>query len=202
VKSNNRTAGIWARVRFSHLIVAVFTLAGCASEPHTLPQGDAPAVTAETLKAEYRLGANDRVRVQVFGEDDLLTEADLDGDGSIAMKLIGRVTIDNMTAAQAEAEIAGRLAKGFVRDPKVAVDVLTYRPFFILGEVQKPGAFPFVRGMTIAKAAAIAGGFSYRAAIGDVTIVRDIKGQSYQLHATEESIVLPGDVIHVPERWF
>ena len=202
MKTNDRTGGTWTRVRLAHLMVIVFALSSCASEPHTLPQGDAPPVTAETLKAEYRLGANDRIRVQVFGEDDLLTEADLDGDGSIAMKLIGRVTIDNMTATQAEAAIAEKLSKGYVHDPKVTVDVLTYRPFFMLGEVEKPGAFPFVRGMTIAKAAATAGGFSYRAAIGDVTIVRDIKGQSYELRATEESVVLPGDVIHVPERWF
>jgi len=190
------------RACLPQLTVIMLVLSGCASEPHTLPQGDAPAVTAQMLKAEYRLGANDRVRIQVFGEDDLLTEADLDGDGSVAMKLIGRVTIDNMTAAEAEAAIAERLAKGYVHDPKVTVDVLTYRPFFMLGEVEKPGAFPYVRGMTVAKAAATAGGFSYRAAIGGVTIVRDVKGQSYELHATEESVVLPGDVIHVPERWF
>jgi polysaccharide export outer membrane protein len=149
---------------------------------------------------DYRLGSGDRVRVIVYGETDMTGEYQIDGKGKLAFPLIGVVDAGGLTASELEKAIAGKLSPDYIKDPSVSVEVMTYRPFYIVGEVQKPGAYPYVAGMTILNGVAMAGGFTYRAREGDFYIERG--GQGEKVDAGPNTQVQPGDVITVRERWF
>ncbi|MEJ0062053.1 MAG: polysaccharide biosynthesis/export family protein [Alphaproteobacteria bacterium] len=110
--------------------------------------------------AAYKLGSGDKLRITVFGEPDLSGEFEVDSIGKISMPLVGQVNVANMTVTQTTATLVQILSAGYLRDPKVNIDVLNYRPFFILGEVLKPGSYPYVNGMTIVNAVAMAGGYT------------------------------------------
>ena len=147
---------------------------------------------------EYRLGSQDKINVTVFGEADLSGEFELDGEGKVALPLLGEVRLGNMTPREAERMIASRLHPDYLLDPKVSIQVANYRPFYILGEVKSPGGYPFVNGMTVVQAVALAGGFTYRARTDNVVIVRASSRQA----AGQTTVVMPGDIIEVPERFF
>jgi polysaccharide export outer membrane protein len=151
----------------------------------------------------YRLGAGDRIRVTVFGQEDLSGEFELDGTGRVSLPLIRTVEAKGLTLAELEQAITDRLKPDFLKDPSVSVDVLNYRPFYIIGEVKEPGSYPYVNGMTVWNAVAMAGGFSYRAKKSEVEIKRggDAAQTAWQ-EANPDTIVYPGDVIRVPERFF
>lgn len=158
------------------------------------------AVSAQD--AAYILGVNDKVRITVFGEQDLSGEFEIGGSGMLSLPLVGEVPLAGKTPGQASSAIAERLRQGFLRDPKVSVEVLNYRPFFILGEVNQPGSYPYVNGMTVVNAAAIGGGFTYRADKKDIKITREGKDGKTEMRGQLESPVMPGDVIWVGERFF
>lgn len=147
----------------------------------------------------YRLGAGDKVRVLVFGEDDLSGTFSVDGEGRVALPLVGAVPVGGLSVPQAEAAIADRLAEGYLLEPRVAVEVLDHRPFYILGEVRTPGAYPFADGLTVLGAVAVAGGFTYRADERDIQVTRN--GAAPVVMPTEAT-VRPGDVIRVRQRLF
>lgn len=147
---------------------------------------------------EYRLGSQDKISVTVFGEEDLSGDFELDGEGKVAMPLLGDIHLGNMTLREAEKAIADRLTPDYLLDPKVSIQVANYRPFYILGEVKSPGGYPFVNGMTVVQAVALAGGFTYRARTDNVVIVRSSSRQV----ASQTTAVMPGDIIEVPERFF
>ncbi len=151
----------------------------------------------------YRLGAGDRIRVTVFGHEDLSGEFELDGTGRVSLPLIRTVEAKGLTLSELEQAITNRLQPDFLKDPSVSVDVLNYRPFYIIGEVNEPGSYPYVNGMTVWNAVAMAGGFSYRAKKSEVEIKRggDTAQTDWQ-EANPDTIVFPGDVIRVPERFF
>lgn len=150
----------------------------------------------------YRLGAGDRVRVTVFGQEDLSGEFELDGAGRLSLPLIQRVQAAGLTLNELEAAIANKLKPDFLKNPRVSVEVLNYRPFYILGEVKNPGSYPYVNGMTVINAVALAGGYTYRAKENKVTIVRTGDIERKTISADHGTVVLPGDVIQVPERFF
>jgi protein involved in polysaccharide export with SLBB domain len=150
----------------------------------------------------YKLGPGDKVRVTVFNEKDLSGDFDVNDQGQIALPLIGAVKVAGRTISGVENLITQRYGKDYLVDPHVNVEVLNYRPFFILGEVKNPGSYPYQNGMTVVNAVALAGGYTPRADKGGIYIEHgnDQKGQEHQ--AKEGTPVLPGDVIHVPERFF
>lgn len=152
--------------------------------------------------AAYTLGPGDRLRVTVFGEQDLSGEFEVDSIGKISMPLIGDVQVAQLTISQVSSSIAQKLSNGYLRDPKVSIDVMNYRPFFILGEVIKPGSYPYANGMTIVNAVALAGGYTYRADKDDVTVVRANDPSKAEQKVPETGVVYPGDVVRVPERFF
>ncbi len=176
---------------------AGFALSGCASQ-------DAPFEPAElTPQAnEYRLGAGDALRVIVFGEEQLSGEFRLDAVGRVAMPLIGEVQAKNKTTRDLEKDIAKRLQAGYVKDAKVSVEVLNFRPFFILGEVRNPGQYAYVNGMSALSAVAMAGGYTYRAKEDYILVSRgsDPTKQIYKAPITTP--VMPDDVVRIPERYF
>lgn len=156
-------------------------------------------VPAARAADAYRLGAGDRVRVLVFGEEELSGTFSIDGEGRVALPLVGTVAVGGLSAPEAERAIAGRLADGYLREPRVAVEVLDRRPFYILGEVRTPGAYPYADGLTVLGAVAVAGGFTYRADEDDIEITRN--GGEPEVMPTEAA-VRPGDVIRVRQRLF
>lgn len=159
-----------------------------------------PAGLSWGQDGSYTLGSGDRVKVIVFGEQDLSGEFELDGQGAFSMPLIGTIQAGLQTPRRLEANIADRLRAGYLKNPQVSVEVLNYRPFYILGEVNNPGSYPYRTGMTVLNAAALAGGFTYRADEDDIEISRGDEGDAQVM--PPETVVQPGDVIRVNERFF
>lgn len=151
---------------------------------------------------EYTLGTSDKVRVTVFGESDLSGEFEVDASGSVSLPLIGAVQAKGRGIRSLERAIAEKLADGYLVNPRVSIEVLNYRPFFILGEVQEPGSYPYVNGMTVLNAVALAGGYTHRARRDRIEIVRGGEAGEVQKDAAETSFVMPGDIIRIPERFF
>ncbi len=187
------------------ILLSVFVVAACSSssEPETaLPTARTAAEGEVTRLAEsYKLGSGDQIRVNVFRHEDLSGEFELDGNGRFGMPLVGEIDGNGLSVRELEARIAERLEQGYLVDPQISVEVLNYRPFYILGEVQNPGSYPFVNGMTVLNAVALAGGFTYRASDSRISLQRG-GGNREAIKVTPDTLVLPGDVIEVPERFF
>jgi polysaccharide export outer membrane protein len=150
----------------------------------------------------YHLDAGDRLRVVVYGQEGLTNGYAIDAGGSITMPLIGSVPARGRTPAALAAEIAGRLRNGFIREPSVAVEIESYRPFFILGEVAAPGQYPYVPNMAVESAVAIAGGFSPRARRDRVTLTHTDASGTGRFVVPPGTPISPGDTVLVGERWF
>ena len=152
--------------------------------------------------AAYRLDAGDKLRVVVYGQEGLTNTYAIDAGGAITMPLIGSVPARGRTPAELASAITGRLRGGYIRDPSVAVEIESYRPFFILGEVAAPGQYPYVPNMSVESAVAIAGGFSPRAKRDRVTLTHTDASGSSRYVVPLGTPVSPGDTVFVGERWF
>jgi polysaccharide export outer membrane protein len=150
----------------------------------------------------YRLDAGDKLRVVVYGQEGLTNTYAIDAGGSITMPLIGAVPARGRTPAGLAAEISGRLRRGYIREPSVAVEIEAYRPFFILGEVAAPGQYPYVPNMSVESAVAIAGGFSPRARRDSVTLTHTDASGPARMVVPLGTALGPGDTVLVGERWF
>ncbi|TVR07277.1 MAG: polysaccharide export protein [Salinarimonadaceae bacterium] len=177
-------------------IFGAFALAGCAT-----PRLDA-GLEEPFDPTRYRLASGDRLRVIVFGQDNLSNIYAVDPAGAVTMPLIAAVEVRGLTTREAADRIAGRLRSGFIREPRVTVEVDTYRPFFILGEVNQAGQYPYVAGLTVETAVAIAGGFTPRAVRSSATISRPVGGEIKRFSVPADHPVRPGDTVMVRERWF
>lgn len=175
-------------------------LGGCLRPDFRTTQLDATGTGS--IGARYTLAAGDKLRVIVFGQDNLSNIYAVDGAGRIAMPLIGTVQIGGQTTGQAARTIEGKLASGFVREPHVTVEVDAYRPFYILGEVTTSGQYPYVNGMTVETAIAIAAGFGPRAARDYAVLTREGVGGLVSGIVPMTYLVRPGDTIVVKERFF
>jgi polysaccharide biosynthesis/export protein len=167
-----------------------------------VPVAYAASPTPIAHEAEYRLDAGDKLRVMVYGQDGLTNTYAIDAGGSITMPLIGAVPARGRTPARLASEITARLRRGYIRDPSVAVEIESYRPFFILGEVAAPGQYPYVPNLTIESAVAIAGGFSPRARRDRVTLTHVDASGPIRTTVPPAAALSPGDTILVGERWF
>jgi polysaccharide export outer membrane protein len=165
------------------------------------PYGYASA-PANGSQQSYTVDSGDRLRVVVFGQDGITNSYMVDAGGNIGLPLIGIVPARGQTTQQLARSISERLKQGYVREPSVTVDVESYRPFFILGEVTNPGQYPYVPNMTAETAVAIAGGFAPRAQKGKVEISRNLPGQQFKGDVPTSFALKPGDTIVVKERWF
>jgi polysaccharide biosynthesis/export protein VpsN len=187
------------------LALALVGCAGGSSGPATpTPAATPPAAgapTADLLSNAYKLGSGDRIRLTVFRHEDLSGEFALDGAGNFAMPLIGEVQAYGLTTRELEQRVAEKLKDGYLVDPQVGIEVLNYRPFYILGEVRSPGSYPYVNGMTVLNAVALAGGFSYRALQDDFLLQRGGSNTAGQ-EVSGTTPLLPGDIVTVQERFF
>ncbi|MCJ2096771.1 MULTISPECIES: polysaccharide biosynthesis/export family protein [unclassified Methylobacterium] len=179
---------------------STLALGGCLRPTFRTDQLDATGTGS--IGARYPLSAGDKLRVIVFGQDNLSNIYAVDGAGKIAMPLIGTVQVGGQTTGQAARAIEAKLASGFVREPHVTVEVDTYRPFYILGEVTTSGQYPFVNGMTVETAVAIAAGFGPRAARDYAVLTRDTGSGLVSGIVPMTYSVRPGDTIVVKERFF
>jgi len=155
-----------------------------------------------TASGDYRLGSGDKIRITVFGHQDLSGEFEIDGAGAVSLPLIRRVEARGLTTGELAEAIASRLRPDYLRKPRVSVDVSAYRPFYILGEVRSPGSYAFVNNMTVVNAVAVAGGYTYRASKKKITVVRANDPGKVKQRVSEEARIYPGDVIEVPERFY
>ncbi len=176
--------------------MALSTLAACAETP-VVVQAPNPVGSPD-----YYLGPGDKVKINVFNNPDISGEAVLDSGGDIAMPLLGQVGAQNLTVTQLQTKITDLLNKQYLVDPKVSVEVLNYRPFFILGEVGRPGSYPYIAGVTVRQAVAIGGGYTRRARTSSVSIVRQSPLGEERIEALAETPVLPGDTVEVGRRLF
>lgn len=167
-----------------------------------LAQDDVTSTALPPEALRYQLGSGDQVRVTVYGEEDLSGEFELDGTGIVALPLIGPVNIGGKDLGIAETLITEKLADGFLVSPRVSIEVLNYRPFYILGEVEDPGSYPYVSGMTVLNAIALASGFTYRASESKIEVTRKIDGVEKKFKIDITAAVLPGDILRVPQRFF
>ena len=152
--------------------------------------------------AAYRLDAGDKLRVVVYGQEGLTNTYAIDAGGSITMPLIGSVPARGRTPTGLASEITAKLRNGYIRDPSVAVEIESYRPFFILGEVAAPGQYPYVPNMSVESAVAIAGGFSPRAQRDRVTLTHTDGSGPMRSAVPLGTALSPGDTVLVGERWF
>lgn len=159
-------------------------------------------VASASGPVEYTLGAGDELRVTIFGQKDLSGKFTVDGGGSISMPLIGNVETGGKTVREATNAIIAKLKPDYLKNPRVSVEVLNYRPFYIIGEVKSPGSYPYVSGMTAVNAVALGGGYTYRARENDIYITRAKDPKREKKKASHDTIVLPGDILEVPERFF
>lgn len=184
-------------MRVAFLAVAIVISASACSPGRNLPPIPPPST------AEYRLGPGDVVRIITFGEETLTGEFRVNDSGVVALPLLGPVRAADGAPAELEQKVSAALRKSnLLRNPSVAVEVVSYRPIFVLGEVNKPGQYPYQPGMTVVTAAAVAGGFTYRAVDGYASIVRTSGGEAVEGKASRQAFVQPGDVITIFERRF
>jgi protein involved in polysaccharide export with SLBB domain len=163
----------------------------------------APAPTIARTTPTIRLQPGDKVRVVVFDEDRISGEYEVDSSGAISLPLAGTVPASGLTKPELEASITRKLReKQLLNNPMVTVDISTLRPFYVLGEVEKPGEYPYHLGLNVMSAVAMAGGNTFRASKGHVQIQRAGETSFKEVPFTPDVPIFPGDLINIPERYF
>ena len=152
--------------------------------------------------AAYALGPDDKIKITVYGEEDISGEFKVTSDGSISVPLIGVVNILDNSPRDVEVLIANKLLDGYLKDPSVSIEVIESRPFYIMGEVRAPGSYSYVNGMNILQAVAISGGFTYRANRKSIDVLRGNNTPSDPVAMLPKESIKPGDIIYVRERFF
>ena len=159
-------------------------------------------LSGATSDPRVKLGPGDRVQITTFGEKDLSGEFAVAADGTLAFPLIGTVPAAGRTLEEVRVAIATALADGYLRVPRVSAEVLTFRPYYILGEVNKPGEYPYTSGLTIFNAVATAQGFTYRANTHVVMVKHADESNEHKGSLNTAVKVQPGDTIRIVERFF
>lgn len=194
--------GKWLNVSRVVLAVSAVLLAACSSTIGDFPSEPAPKTIANPAEG-YLLEPGNRVRVIVFNETNLSGDFTVDPMGNVAMPLVGNIPASGVTAKTLAKRIEDTLKRdAYMRTPSVAVEIQTFRPYYVLGEVRQPGEFPYTIGMTVLSAVARAGGYDYRARQGEVMLVRPTGDTQKEFRAEERTPLLPGDIVKVLERRF
>jgi protein involved in polysaccharide export with SLBB domain len=188
-------------------VALAMALSGLVVEPGFAQSRGTPKtahaeVSSDSSSPSYVLGPGDRVRLRVYGEGDISGDYEVDTNGYVSVPLGGRVKAAGLTTRQLERAVAAALSKGLLRDPRVNIEIASYRPFFILGEVKRAGEYPYKSGLTVLDAVASAGGYTYRANESKV-VIRRAGSNVEETHPLNAPVpVYPGDNIRIPERYF
>ena len=161
-----------------------------------------PSPSYGQVQEEYRIGPGDRLNITVFGNPDLSGEVLVDGSGRVSMPLIGQIPANGKTLSELQADITVALDRDFIINPRVTVEVVNFRPFYILGQVARPGSYPYIEGMTVRMAVAIAGGFTRRAREDPIIVIRANDPEQEKIEVGQDALVLPGDLFEVDRRLF
>jgi len=184
---------------YSAMLAVAVLVSGCAgSTPNDVEQQ--AAVAAATAPAKLQPG--DKIRIVVFGEDNLNGEYQVDQSGQISLPLAGTIKVQGLTQAELEQELAKKFKSQYLKSPKVTVTITTLRPYYMMGEVKNPGQFAYQSGLNVLTAMAIAGGPTYRASRNTVEIQRLGETSMHEYPISAAVPILPGDVVKVPERYF
>nr|WP_321362380.1 polysaccharide biosynthesis/export family protein [uncultured Hyphomonas sp.] len=177
--------------------------AACESTVPSVPNAaSSERVAQQQTVGAYTLGNGDQLRITVFGQPDLSGQFEVDGTGSISMPLVGQVEALGLTTPQLEDRIVEMLEGDYVLNPRVSAEVINYRPYYILGEVNRPGEYPYNSGLTVVNAVAAAGGWTYRAKKNVVYIKSVDSNEEQAIELTTSTMVQPGDTIRIKERRF
>jgi protein involved in polysaccharide export with SLBB domain len=208
----------------SAALVAVVTTAGCGTTTTGVtqlpvppnreqtaftaapPSNGPPTVATNECKqgrGNYRLGAGDKIRVVVLQDSEFSGDYEVNATGAISVRVLGPIQVVGMTLLELEDMLRERYRQGgYLVTPRLSVELVASRPFYIVGEVSRPGQFPYVYCLHVIQAIAIAGGFTRRASKSSVTIKRFYATTAEEQAVTEDTLVEPGDVLRVPERYF
>lgn len=189
-------------LRLLLILPLALAVAACETVDPYVAAANSGQAAAVDAYPEIKLSAGDRLRVTVFGEDKLSGDFDLDLNGNVSLPLAGTVQLAGQTKQQAEATIARKLRSDYLRNPKVTVDITNFRPFYVTGQIERPGEFPYRNRLNVISALAIAGGPTFRASRSKIYIQRGGVGPFEEVEISPMIAVFPGDVIRVPERYF
>jgi len=193
------------------VIIVALTLPGCsgmnpfengwASSSSDAPGYQSPAHASPSAQS-FTLSTGDLLKIKVFGDEDFSSDYEVDRLGFITMPLIGEIKAAGRTSAALQEDIKNRLAQGYLVNPRVSIEIASFRPFYILGEVRNPGSYPYQPSLDVFKAIALAGGLTPRAVDDEFIIIRGDGSSKRHFNATEDTPVFPGDSIRVEERFF
>lgn len=178
--------------------VLALALSACETSSSSGPSRPAPDKLGGVGGLDYKLGVGDKIKVVVLGQSDLGGDLEVDAGGKVVVALVGEVMAADRTVGQVQDDIRAKFSQGILRDPKVTVQVVGYRPVTVLGQVRQPGRYPFSFGMDVRGAVAMAGGYDRRGSTDSAIIFR--AGQ--KLDGRAESPLLPGDTVEVPRKFF
>jgi len=188
------------------LVLSVVALTSVAMAACDGPRGTivgADAMASAAMSTDYQLAPGDKVKVTVFNEQDLTGEFSVNESGNVAFPLAGEIPASGKTVPQFKADVTKTLNGRYVRNPKVSVEVVNYRPFNVIGEVRNAGQFPYRPGLSMQDAVAMAGGYTYRANTRQIYVRRAGSGGESSINPDEQPVaVMPGDNIRIPERYF
>lgn len=185
-------------------ILHLFVLAAlaCLAPGAAMASDEAGAISTDDFTQAYTLGVDDKLALTIYGEPGLSGEQQVGPDGGISVPLIGKVQAEGRTVDAVSEEIRSRLADGYLKQPSVTIAILAFRPFYILGEVNKPGEYPFRKGLSVVGAVATAQGFSYRARKSWVFIRHWGETDERRVELRPDLMVMPGDTLRIGERYF
>lgn len=198
----SQSALVRSRSVVSALVVAALAALGACSDGANVGPALPASAVARTDAGIYRLGIGDKVRLTVFGEPDLSGTFEVNSQGRISLPLAGDVNAAGLDANGLKDAATRRLAEGYLKSPKVTVDIVSYRPIYIHGEVKSSGEFPYKNGLRLGDAIVLAGGYTYRANQGYVVLSRPGTSKDVRVNLPTDMLVVPGDNIRVPERYF
>lgn len=194
------TLGDTARGALLAVVALAWTGCGFLDDPPKPRRAAVPVHAADLSSYEFAPG--DQIRILTLEHKDLSVETQVADDGTIEMPLIGTIKVTGLTVSRLRDVVTQALDKDFIVNPKVNVEILKYRPFYVLGEVKSPGSFEYQAGMDVRKAVALAGGFTRRASQDSIEITRPVLGKKRSFPGRKDTRVLPGDVIEIERRWF
>jgi protein involved in polysaccharide export with SLBB domain len=199
------TPELWQALRMlvsSSLCLLLLACSGSAPSLEATSKSVATTPAVDLSGGDYRLGAGDKIRIIVFGEQDLSGEFVVGDSGKVDMPLIGGVSARGATVSEFQNRVVSQLRNGYLNDPKVSVEVLNYRPFFITGEVKSGGEYPYKAGLTVQDAVGVAGGYTYRAQTNVAYLRRAGEDKEIKVSLSSRMPINPGDSIRIPERFF
>jgi len=193
-----------ARAQSSALPAPTENMAKPGAQTVSQPQPVVPAGRAASIvnDGNYRLGAGDKMKITVYGEQDLSGEFLVTANGHVQFPLLGEIQAADLTAQELAKALTAALGAKYLRDPRVSIEIQSYRPFYIIGEVNKPGEYPYESGLSLHGAVALAGGYTYRAKESAVYIRRMGSETESSMPVTGQLKIYPGDVVRIPERFF